>query len=234
MIDTTLRNKARRILGLSKPSPSPFSLPLEKRRLTALEAIKEGAFRGAKTVALEWGLKDSARCEDSASYALEAVFTRFLCHKVPTMGEGGKVLRFQRGENKGKPRYTLQKNDGSFRLWASFPTMRGAYAYGWTIGLRHQLKVLERMEAKQEEALNDSIENRRVELSSTLEGIVKQSDLNLNPKEEKYLILKLEGSTHSKALEILFPKMQRSSRYRIGNKIQRTLKSKLGQAEQEF
>jgi len=100
MTDTTLRNKARRILGLSKPSPSSFSLPLEKRRMTALEAIKEGAYRGAKTVALEWGLKDSARCEDSASYALEAVFARFLCHKVPTMGKEGKVLRFQRGENK--------------------------------------------------------------------------------------------------------------------------------------
>ena len=202
--------------------------------MTALEAIKEGAYRGAKTVALEWGLKDSARCEDSASYALEAVFARFLCHKVPTMGKEGKVLRFQRGENKGKPRYTLQRNDGSFRLWASFPTMRGAFAYGWTIGLRHQLRVLERMEAKREQALNDSIENRRVELASTLEGIVKQGELNLSPKEEKYLVLKLEGSTHSKALETLFPKMKKTSRYRIGNKIRRTIKSKLGQAEQEF
>jgi len=112
--------------------------------------------------------------------------------------------------------------------------MRGAFAYGWTIGLRHQLRVLERMEAKREQALNDSIENRRVELASTLEGIVKQGELNLSPKEEKYLVLKLEGSTHSKALETLFPKMKKTSRYRIGNKIRRTIKSKLGQAEQEF
>jgi len=242
MIKTKLMAKARRVLGIVKIKKLPpkeawttlngeiVKLP---RPLTTLDEIRKGAFYGARQVAREWGLVDLTRCEDSASHAIEQVAKRFLCSSKPYRNPDGSLARFIRGKRKGQLKTRPMAHGSGYRLWANF-LGRNPFAYGFTIGVRHQLETLQRMEGKQEQALEVAKEKETAPiLPDKLEGIIEVAKLGLSFSEGVFLASKMLGKSRAEAMTEAWPKLSTRHRHREANRAQVAITSALKRAAGE-
>lgn len=242
MIKTKLMAKARRVLGIVKQKKLPpkeawttlnGEVVKRPRPLTTLDEIRKGAFYGARQVAREWGLIDLTRCDDSASHAIEQVAKRFLCSSKPYRNPDGSLARFIRGKRKGQLKTRPMAHGGGFRLWANFQG-RNAFAYGFTIGVRHQLETLQRMEGKQEQALEIAKAKEAAPiLPNKLEGIIEVAKLGLSFSEGVFLAQKMLGKSRADSMKEAWPKLAIAQRYREANRAQIVITSALKRAAME-
>ena len=158
--------------------------------------IRKAAYLGARKVCLNEGLKDTHRCEDSASQAMVSMFGGFQAgsglFKQDEPVELHQALRYS---------YAIGKNHAALSFKALKEKQSGA--------------VLDFMAASEEETLLSL---------GKVETLVRDADLKVSPDAEYFLAEKLQGAKDKTIRKALFPTLGESQGNRNLAKVRQELK----------